>query len=497
MDEHVDVLIVGAGISGIGTGCHLTRECPDTSFVILERRDAIGGTWDLFRYPGIRSDSDMYSFAYHFRPWHDTKILADGPKIKRYVEDTAAEYGVTDKIRFRRKVTRASWSSDESRWTVEATDEATGQTERYSAKYVVGATGYYSYDRGYRPEFPGEKDFKGTIVHPQFWPEDLDYRDKNVVVIGSGATAITLVPAMAGTAKHVTMVQRTPTYVVALPSVDPIAQNMYRAKLPGNLVYKVGRARNIAIQRGFYQLTRSRPEIARKLVLGWIRSQTRGKVDMKHFSPPYNPWDQRICVAPSGDLFRELRRGRASIVTDHIERFTSDGITLKSGEHLRADIIVTATGLQLELLGGVQADVDGEPVDPHDRVIYKGVMLEGVPNAMMILGYTNASWTLKADLAAEWFCRLIKHMDAKRYAKVVAIAEDTDRADESVMSTALQSGYVQRAESIMPRQGTRKPWKVLNDYVRDAPALRRGRIDDGVLQFSRAARRAKVGATRN
>jgi cation diffusion facilitator CzcD-associated flavoprotein CzcO len=494
--EHVDVLIVGAGISGIGTGCHLTRECPQTSFLILERRDAIGGTWDLFRYPGIRSDSDMYSFAYHFRPWHDTKILADGPKIKKYVEETADEYGVTEKIRFRRKALRASWSSVENLWTVEAKNEQTGRAERYTARYLVGATGYYNYDAGFRPEFPGEKSFKGTIVHPQFWPEDLDYAGKNVVIVGSGATAITLVPAMAAKAKHVTMLQRTPTYIVALPSVDPVAKNMYRAKVPSSVVYKLGRARNIAIQRGFYQLTRSQPDVARRLVLGWIRSQTRGKVDMKHFTPPYNPWDQRICVAPSGDLFKELRRGRASVVTDHIETFTPTGIRLRSGEEIPADIIVTATGLQLQMVGGVEVEVDGEPVNIHDRVLYKGVMVEGVPNAMIVLGYTNASWTLKADLAAEWFCRLITFMAGKGYEQVVARAEPTDHAAESVMGAALQSGYIKRAESIMPRQGTRKPWKVLNDYVRDAPMLRRGRIDDGVLQFSRASDRKPVGAGR-
>jgi cation diffusion facilitator CzcD-associated flavoprotein CzcO len=490
MDQQLDVLIVGAGISGIGAACHLTRECPDKSFLVLERRQAIGGTWDLFRYPGIRSDSDMYSFAYNFRPWHDTNILAEGPKIKKYVEETAAEYGVTDKIRFGRKVVRARWSSDEDLWTVEASDEATGATERYRAQFIVAATGYYDYDNPYRPTFPGEEDFAGPIVHPQLWPEDLDYAGKNVVVIGSGATAITLVPAMAGTAKHVTMLQRTPTYVVALPGVDPIAKGMYRAKLPASLVYKAGRARNIAIQRAFYQLTRMRPEVARHLVLGWMRSQTRGKVDMKHFTPPYNPWDQRICVAPGGDLFRELRSGRASIVTDTIERFTPHGIRLTSGEEIPADIIVTATGLQVRLIGDVDVQIDGQTVQSRDRVLYKGVMVEGVPNALIVIGYTNASWTLKADLAAEWFCRLIKHMDAHGHTKAVAYAEPGDHATDSIMGSALQSGYIKRADALIPRQGTRRPWKILNDYVRDAPALRRGRIDDGVLRFSRATRRA-------
>ena len=496
MAQHLDVLIVGAGISGIGSACHLTRELPDKSYLILERRHAIGGTWDLFRYPGIRSDSDMYSFAYHFRPWHETRILADGDKIRHYVEDTAAEYGVPEHIRFGRKVTKASWSTEEGLWTVEATDEATGKTETYTATYLMGCTGYYNYDQGYRPQFPGEKKFKGTIVHPQFWPEDLDYAGKRVVIIGSGATAITLVPAMAETAAHVTMLQRTPTYVVSLPSIDPIAVNMQRAKVPTNVIYKVGRARNIALQRGFYQLTRSRPDLARKIVLSWIRSQTRGKVDMKHFTPPYNPWDQRICVAPSGDLFKVLRDGSASVVTDHIETFTATGIKLASGEELPADIIVTATGLQIQILGGVHVEVDGKPVSTHDTVLYKGVMVDGVPNAMIILGYTNASWTLKADLAAEWFCRLIEHMDAKGYTQVVANAQPGDRAEESVLGSALHSGYVKRADGVMPRQGTHRPWKVLNDYVRDAPALRRGRIEDGVLSFTKATSRKPVSAGR-
>jgi cation diffusion facilitator CzcD-associated flavoprotein CzcO len=485
-EQHFDVLIVGAGISGIGAACHLTRECPGKSYVVLERRQAIGGTWDLFRYPGIRSDSDMYSFAYHFRPWHETKILADGPKIRQYVEDTAAEYGVPQHIRFGRKVLTASWSSAGQRWTVRAEDEATGRTETYTSRYLFGCTGYFNYDGGYRPFFPGEDRFEGTLVHPQHWPQDLDYRGKRVVVIGSGATAVTLVPAMAKDAAHVTMLQRSPTYILALPDTDPVAAAMRRARIPKNVVYRVNRARNIAVQRAFYQFTRRQPALARKAVLGIIRRQVGPGIDMKHFTPRYNPWDQRLCVVPNGDLFRAIRVGSASVVTDRIERFTANGIELGSGEVLLADIIVTATGLDMQMMGGVAVDVDGAPVTTRERVIYKGVLVDGVPNAMVVLGYPNASWTLKADLAAEYFCRLIRHMDAKGYGAVVAVAQPSDRGEESVLGSALTSGYVQRGNAVMPRQGTRRPWKILNDYVRDVPLLRHAPIEDDALRFTAA-----------
>lgn len=480
-----DILIIGAGISGIGTACHLTREKAGKTYAILERRTAIGGTWDLFRYPGIRSDSDMYTFGYHFRPWHGTKILADGPSIREYVQVTAEEYGVTDHIRFGRKVVRADWSSATGVWTVTAHDEASSETEVYTSKFLVGATGYYDYDKGFRPTFPDEDRFIGQIIHPQHWPEDLDYKGKRVVVIGSGATAITLVPAMADDAAAVTMLQRSPTYILPLPAEDPVASSLVRLRLPQSVIYKAGRARNIALQRALYVFSRNAPAAARRLLSRLVRVQVGPDVDMKHFTPTYDPWDQRLCVVPRGDLFRAIRKGTASIVTDRIEKFTETGIDLESGDHLDADIIVTATGLQLQIAGGMEMAVDGVPVKTREHVIYKGVMLDGVPNSMFILGYTNASWTLKVDIAAEYFSRLLAHMDKAGYTQVVATAEPEDRADESAMGDALKSGYVMRGDAVLPRQGTRKPFKVLNDYYRDAPQLRHGKIDDDDLHFSK------------
>jgi cation diffusion facilitator CzcD-associated flavoprotein CzcO len=480
--HHVDVVIIGAGVSGIGAACHLTRDCPGKSYVVLERRDAIGGTWDLFRYPGIRSDSDMLTFGYNFRPWTDTKVLADGPAIRGYLEDTAAEYGVTEHIRFGRNAYRGNWSTEAQRWTIDVTNTRTGEVETYIAKFVISAGGYYSYEAGFTPDFPGQERFGGEIVHPQHWPADLDYRGKRVVVIGSGATAITLVPAMAGDAAHVTMLQRSPTYVVSLPSDDVISEALRRV-LPDKLVYRLARGRNILIQRGSYALARKRPDLVRAFILGAARRQLGPDFDMRHFSPRYDPWDQRLCVVPNGDLFRALRKGTASVVTDEIETFTETGLRLQSGDEIEADIIVTATGLRLEIAQSTELTVDGATVGLHDLVTYKGVMVEGVPNAAVVFGYTNASWTLKADIACEYVCRLINHMDTKGYGQVVAIATDDDRSDVSVMST-LNSSYVHRADTVLPRQGTRAPWRVLNNYIVDVPMLRYGRIDDGHLHFT-------------
>ncbi|WP_216898476.1 flavin-containing monooxygenase [Nocardia alni] len=486
MARHVDVLIIGAGLSGIGMACHLVREKTGRSYAILERRAAIGGTWDLFRYPGIRSDSDMYTFGYGFRPWNGTKVLADGAAIRQYIADTAAEHGVQDHIRFGRKVTEASWSSERGIWTVTAVADG-GDTEVYTCDFLVGCTGYYDYDKGYRPHFPGEENFPGPIVHPQHWPEDLDYRDKRVVVIGSGATAITLIPAMSDQAAHVTMLQRSPTYITSLPAEDPVAVGLKMARVPAAIAYRSGRARNIAIQRASFEFSRRNPSLMRRVLLGAVRAQVGAGIDMRHFSPRYNPWDQRLCIVPNGDLFKELRSGRASIVTDRIEEFTETGIRLASGEQLPADIIISATGLTVQMLGGVQLVVDGVPVTTRDLVLYKGTLLGGVPNMLFVLGYTNASWTLKADLAAQYFCRVLNHMRSHGYSTVVAVPEDDDRSPGSVMGDELNSGYIQRGDAVMPRQGTRGPWRVVNSYFRDRKQLRRDAIEDGVLRFGRRA----------
>ena len=483
-DSRVDVLIVGAGVSGVGAACHLMRESPDRSFLILERRQEIGGTWDLFRYPGIRSDSDMYTFGFDFRPWHDTKVLADGTSIREYVRATAAEHGVTSRIRFGQRVTGASWSSERAEWTVTAVDEATGAVTEFAAGFLIAATGYYDYDGGYRPAFPGEERFSGPIVHPQHWPADLDYAGKKVVVIGSGATAVTLVPAMAPDAEHVTMLQRSPTYVVALPARDAISALLQRF-LSTEMVYKLGRARNIAAQRLLWRLSKRYPNGMRRLMLKGAAKHLQGAADVRHFTPRYDPWDQRLCVVPDGDLFQSIRDGRVSVVTDEVETFTETGIRLRSGTELEADVIVSATGLSLQMLGGASLEVDGRPVEVNKLLTYKAVMLEGLPNAAMIFGYVNASWTLKADLAARYVCRLLNYMRARGYATVVAAATAADRGTESLLN-ALSSGYVRRADDRLPRQGTNGPWLVRNDYAHDARVLRRGEIDDGILRFGTA-----------
>jgi cation diffusion facilitator CzcD-associated flavoprotein CzcO len=489
---YTDVLIVGAGISGIGAACHLARSCPGKSVTIIERRRAIGGTWDLFRYPGIRSDSDMYTFGFNFRPWIDTKVLADGPAIREYVRDTAREFGIQDKIRFGVRVTKASWSSDTDLWTVDTRDEGTGETAQWTTRYLMACTGYYDYDNGYRPNFPGEDRFQGTLVHPQHWPENLDYRGKKVVIIGSGATAVTLMPAMTQDAAHVTMLQRSPTYIVSLPARDKISAALQRV-LPVEVVYKLARMRNIAVQRLIYGLAKARPSAVRGLVARGVKRELGEQVDMRDFTPKYDPWDQRLCVVPDGDLFRSLRGGKAEIVTDVIDAVTETGLRLACGRHLEADIIVTATGLNVQLLGGATLEVDGEAVPVAERVTYKGVLLESVPNATLVFGYINASWTLKADIAAEYTCRLINYMDRHGYTRAVAHAPAGEGTDISVMG-ALQSGYVQRGNDRLPRQGTHGPWRVTNNYLRDVPMLRRAPIDDGLLEFRTS--RAPVTAGR-
>jgi cation diffusion facilitator CzcD-associated flavoprotein CzcO len=491
-EQHVDVLIIGAGLSGIGMACHLRRDCPGKSFTILERRDALGGTWDLFRYPGIRSDSDMYTFGFNFRPWTGGKVLADGPSIKRYVSDTAEDYDVTPHIRFGLAVKRAEWSTERACWTVTAEREATGEELTFTANFMIGCTGYYNYDAGYKPDFPDEDAFRGQIVHPQHWPENLDYSGKRVVVIGSGATAVTLVPTLAEKASHVTMLQRSPTYLMPLPSDDRIARFLQRT-LPARLAYRLIRARNITMARLLFNLSRKRPQMMRNWMLGMVRKQLDNKADMRHFTPSYNPWDQRLCVVKDGDLFKAIREGSVSMATDHIERFTESGVRLKSGKELTADIIIPATGLDIQMLGGMDMEVDGVPVVLKDKVIYKNVMVEGVPNAGMIFGYTNLSWTLKVDISAEYLCRLLNYMDANDLKVCVPRDTAVKHGKDTVMG-GLDSGYIRRADDRLPRQGIDDPWRVTQNYRADIKSLRFGPIDDGVLRFDAGSPTRNAGA---
>ena len=485
----MDVIVVGAGLSGIGAACHLRRECPQESFVILEAREKMGGTWDLFRYPGVRSDSDMYTLGYRFRPWRDSKAMADGPAILNYIRATASEYGVDKTIRYNHRVRRASWSSDQTRWTV---DVETGKTvHQFTCNFLYLCTGYYDYESGYTPEWPGVERFRGLVVHPQKWPEDLDYAGKRVVVIGSGATAVTLVPAMAETAAHVTMLQRSPSYVVSRPAEDKIA-NWLRRCLPDSAAYVAARWKNVLTGTFFYSLARKRPNVFKWMVARGVRNQLGEQYDSKHFTPPYNPWDQRLCLVPDADLFRTIREGRVSVVTDHIETFTEDGLLLKSGERLEADIIVTATGLVLKLFSGMQLVVDGMPVDLPKTLVYKGMMFSDIPNLAFAVGYTNASWTLKCDLASGYVCRLLNHMDQRGYAICTPRVNDSDVGDQPVID--FNSGYVLRALHTLPRQGSKTPWRLYQNYVRDLSMMRYGRVEDGAMEF-KSAPAARVRAT--
>lgn len=487
--QHFDVLIIGAGISGISAACHLKQHCPKKTFAILERRHAIGGTWDLFRYPGIRSDSDMSTFGFNFRPWTEPKVLADGPSIRNYVNDTAQEYGVLPHINFGRRVSTANWSSDKQLWTLNVTNDADNSSEVWTADFVISCTGYYNYDQGFRPQFAGEDTFKGQIIHPQHWPENLDYTGKKVVIIGSGATAVTLVPSMTDKAAHVTMLQRSPSYVATVPAIDFVHAKMLKV-LPTKVAYKLTRARNIGLQRFIYEASRKKPQVMRRLLLAAVRRQVGDKVDMKHFTPSYNPWDERLCAVPNGDLFKVLRQGKASIVTDHIDRFDATGITLKSGEHLDADIIVAATGLNIQMLGGATMSVDGKSVAINERMTYKGVLLQDVPNAAMIFGYTNSSWTLKADIANEYICRLLNTMDKKGYNTVVASDRDNNAVDTTIFGGSMRSGYIQRASTVLPRQGKKAPWQILNNYLADRVMLQKEKIEDGILKFGRGKKKS-------
>ena len=480
--EHVDVLIVGAGLSGIGAACQLNLRCPGKTFAILEARDAIGGTWDLFRYPGIRSDSDMFTLGYNFRPWEAAEAIADGPAIRSYIRETAREHDIESAIRFHHRVVRAEWSSEEARWSVEAERTDTGETVHLTCGFIYGCTGYYRYDEGFSPQFEGRDRFPGEIVHPQHWPEDLDYEGKRVVVIGSGATAVTLVPAMAERAAHVTMLQRSPSYVISLPGKDPLASLLYRF-LPARLAYPVLRWKNVLMAQVFYQLSRRRPRLVKGLIRRGVEHRLPpGYATDPHFRPKYDPWDQRVCLVPDGDLFKTISAGDASIVTDEIDTFTETGIRLRSGEELEADLVITATGLNVLFLGGIDLSVDGEPVDYPETVAYKGMMLSGVPNLALALGYTNASWTLKCDLCCEYVCRLLNHMDENGYRIATPREPGASVGREPIID--LMSGYVLRSIDTMPRQGSRTPWRLNQNYAKDIRMLRRGPLEDEGIEFS-------------
>jgi monooxygenase len=478
----VDVLIVGAGLSGIGTAVHLQTRCPKKTYVILEGRERLGGTWDLFRYPGIRSDSDMYTLGYSFRPWTNPKAIADGPAILAYIRDTATAYGVDRHIRYRHRVEGATWSTKDARWTVEARDGASGEVTLFRARFVFVCAGYYDYASGYSPAFRGLERFRGRVVHPQSWTPDVDYEGKRVVVIGSGATAVTLVPELAKRAAHVTMLQRSPTYVLSRPERDALADWM-RARLPERTAYAATRWKNVLLGMAFFNYSRRFPDSAKRLLVGQVAKQVGGAVDVgTHFTPSYRPWDQRVCLVPDGDLFACLRAGRASVVTDHIDTFTENGVLLQSKTEIAADLIVTATGLNLKLLGGMRLEVDGRAVEPAKTMVYKGMMLSDVPNLALFMGYTNASWTLKCDLTSEFVCRLLRHMDRRKLAVAVARRNDPRLKEEPILD--FTSGYVQRSIDKLPHQGSFAPWKLYQNYALDMMLLRHAPLDDGALELS-------------
>jgi monooxygenase len=481
--EYLDVLIVGAGLSGIGAAWHLQDKCPGKSYAILEARETSGGTWDLFRYPGIRSDSDMYTLGYSFRPWKDAKAIADGPAILSYIREVASDHGIDARIRYGHRVVAASWSTPNARWTVEIEQGPDKRKATITCGFLWVCSGYYDYAAGYTPEFPGIERFKGRIVHPQKWKDDIDYRGKKVVVIGSGATAVTLVPAMAPEAAHVTMLQRSPTYVVARPAEDSIA-NRLRRRLPIGLAYGLTRWKNVLLGMYFYQLCKRRPDRAKALILKGVRYFLGPDYDVeKHFTPRYNPWDQRLCLVPDADLFRAIRAKQVSVVTDQIETFTEAGIRLKSGNELEADLVVTATGLALQLLGGMTVEVDGKAIDPADTLAYKGMMYSDMPNFAMVSGYTNASWTLKADLVCEYVCRLLNHMQKNGLRQCTPRLDDPDM--ERLPWVDFSSGYIQRAVDKFPKQGARRPWRLHQNYAMDLMSLRYGSVRDKAMVFSR------------
>ncbi|MBB1159302.1 flavin-containing monooxygenase [Amycolatopsis dendrobii] len=483
MVAHFDVLVVGAGLSGIGAACRLQQQSPDRTYAVLEARDTIGGTWDLFRYPGVRSDSDMFTLGYPFRPWRKEQAIASGAEILEYIRDTAAEHEISRHIRFGHRVVRASWSSSSARWTVEASHD--GEAVTHTCSFLYLCSGYYSYENGHVVDFPGRASFRGEIVHPQFWPEESDFTGKRVVVIGSGATAVTLVPELASTAKSVTMLQRSPSYVLARPWTDSLARRLRRF-LPSRLAYHAVRAKNVLVTTLLYQFSRRQPQRAAAFLREAAAKQLPASIPVDpHFSPRYRPWDQRLCLTPGADFFRALRSGRADIVTDRIDRFTPDGITLESGAQLPADVVVTATGLRVIAFGGIELSVDGKPIEPAEQLVYKGMMLGGVPNLAWCIGYVNASWTLRSDLVSRYVCRLLNHLSRNGFDICVARPPAIPSARRRPVMD-LTSGYLTRAASVLPRQGDRRPWLMRQNYLLDAADLRLSRVDDGVLRFERA-----------
>lgn len=481
--EHVDILIVGAGISGISAAYYLGKRCPKKTLAILEGRSSLGGTWDLFRYPGIRSDSDMYTLGFSFRPWEEEKAIADGATILNYIRDTADEFDITRHIRFNHYVKSANWSTADARWTVEFQHSDDKEATSLTCNFLYMCAGYYDYDTGYTPEFQGRERFTGQIIHPQFWDENLDYADKEVLVIGSGATAVTLVPAMADTAKHVTMLQRSPTYMASGASVDEFAQRLHNL-FPTNIAHRLVRWKSVLRSMYEYILLRRYPEQGKEELLNMLREELNDDVDIDtHFSPDYNPWDQRFCLVPDSDLFKAINAGKVSIVTDHIDTFTENSIGLQSGNELTADIIITATGLNIKMMGGIQLAIDGESMNFGDTITYKGMMFSDIPNYASAVGYTNASWTLKAELIAEYVCRLIKHMDRHNYDQCTPRPNGVSLDSSPLIN--LDSGYINRALDKLPKQGRDMPWKAYQNYLRDIITFRFRRLEDGAMVFSR------------
>ena len=490
MIEHFDTVIIGAGLSGIGAACHHRRDCPDRSFIILEARERMGGTWDLFRYPGIRSDSDMHTLGYDFKPWTDGKAIADGPAILDYIKETAAEFGIEKHIRYDRKVTAMDWISSEARWVLRLANSE-GKATEITANFVISAAGYYDYDTPYDPHFEGREDFIGDIIHPQHWPEDYDVTGKKIIVIGSGATAVTLVPSLAETAEHVTMLQRSPTWIASHPDTDKIA-NFLSAILPEKLAYRLTRMKTIAYSRYIYKTAQKKPKKTGDYLLKQIRKELGPDFDIEtHFTPTYNPWDQRLCLVPNSDLFKSMKAGKASVVTDHIDRFVPSGILLKSGETLEADLIVTATGLNVVFCGQAEISMDGVPKDIGETFGYYGLMFSDIPNMVSVFGYTNASWTLRADLISRFGCRLMNHMDAGGLDTVTPRAP-TDLAPRKYLD--FEAGYITRVVDQLPKQGDRDPWQNRQDYKFDKNALMKAAVDLDGLEFTSSKSKSKAAA---